>query len=85
MATGLWIVPYKALRAFFMRFTIDVLYIDRKRRVRKAVKRLLPVADVCVSARALGAGIARRDHRPHQYPEGRSTGNRGIPLDMNPD
>ncbi len=40
--TGLWIVPCEAIHTFFMRFTIDVLYIDRKRRVRKAVKRLVP-------------------------------------------
>jgi uncharacterized membrane protein (UPF0127 family) len=40
--SGLWIVPCEAIHTFFMRFTIDVLYIDRKRRVRKAVKRLVP-------------------------------------------
>lgn len=40
--TGLWIVPCEAIHTFFMRFTIDVIYIDRKRLVRKAVKRLAP-------------------------------------------
>jgi uncharacterized membrane protein (UPF0127 family) len=39
---GLWIVPCEAIHTFFMRFIIDVLYIDRKRRVRKVVKRLVP-------------------------------------------
>jgi uncharacterized membrane protein (UPF0127 family) len=40
--SGLWIVPCEAIHTFFMRFTIDVLFIDRKHRVRKAVKRLAP-------------------------------------------
>jgi uncharacterized membrane protein (UPF0127 family) len=40
--SGLWIVPCEAIHTFFMRFTIDVLYIDRKRRVRKTVKRIVP-------------------------------------------
>ena len=32
---GLWIVPCGAIHTFFMRFAIDVLYLDRKKRVRK--------------------------------------------------
>lgn len=39
---GLWIVPCESVHTFFMRFTIDLLYIDRKHRVRKVVKRLVP-------------------------------------------
>lgn len=39
---GLWIVPCEAVHTFFMKFTIDVLYLDRKRRVKKAVSRLVP-------------------------------------------
>jgi len=39
---GLWIIPCEAVHTFFMRFTIDVVYIDRKRRVRKVVSRLVP-------------------------------------------
>ncbi len=39
---GLWILPCEAVHTFFMRFVIDVVYIDRKRRVRKAVRRLVP-------------------------------------------
>lgn len=39
---GLWIVPCEAVHTFFMKFAIDVLYLDRKRRVKKTVRRLAP-------------------------------------------
>jgi uncharacterized membrane protein (UPF0127 family) len=32
---GLWIAPCEAVHTFFMRFAIDLVYLDRKRRVRK--------------------------------------------------
>jgi uncharacterized protein len=37
---GLWIVPCEGIHTFFMKFAIDVIYIDRKKRVRKAVRQL---------------------------------------------
>jgi uncharacterized membrane protein (UPF0127 family) len=40
--TGLWIVPCEAIHTFFMKFAIDVVYIDRKKRVRKTVSALVP-------------------------------------------
>ena len=39
---GLWILPCEAIHTFFMRFDIDVLFLDRKRRVVKAVHRMRP-------------------------------------------
>lgn len=33
--SGLWIVPCEAVHTFFMRFPIDLVYLDRKNRVRK--------------------------------------------------
>jgi uncharacterized protein len=39
---GLWIVPCEAIHTFFMRFPIDVVYIDKKRHVRKLVRALQP-------------------------------------------
>ena len=39
---GLWIVPTEAIHTFFMRFAIDILFLDRKNRVVKAVARLKP-------------------------------------------
>lgn len=32
---GLWIVPCESVHTFFMRFAIDLVYLDRKNRVRK--------------------------------------------------
>ena len=39
---GLWIVPCGAIHTFFMSFTIDVLYLDRKKRVKKVITGLSP-------------------------------------------
>ncbi len=32
---GLWIVPCESVHTFFMRFPIDLVYLDREKRVRK--------------------------------------------------
>lgn len=39
---GLWIVPCEAVHCFFMKFTIDVIFLDRKRRVVKVRPSLKP-------------------------------------------
>ncbi len=39
---GLWIVPCEAVHTFFMKFAIDLIYLDRKRRVRGLVRALRP-------------------------------------------
>jgi uncharacterized membrane protein (UPF0127 family) len=39
---GLWIAPCEAVHSFFMKFTIDVLYLDDKLRVRKVHPRMAP-------------------------------------------
>lgn len=39
---GLWIVPCEAVHSFFMKFPIDVIYLDRHRCVRKVTRRLVP-------------------------------------------
>jgi len=31
---GLWIVPCEAVHTFFMKFAIDLIYLDRRKRVR---------------------------------------------------
>jgi len=33
--TGLWIVPCESVHTFFMKFPIDLVYVDRKKRVKK--------------------------------------------------
>jgi hypothetical protein len=32
---GLWIVPCESVHTFFMKFPIDLVYLDKKRKVRK--------------------------------------------------
>jgi hypothetical protein len=32
---GLWIVPCESVHTFFMKFPIDLVYLDKRRRVRK--------------------------------------------------
>jgi len=39
---GLWIVPCEAVHCFFMKFTIDVLFINRQKRVVKIRQQLKP-------------------------------------------
>lgn len=57
---GLWIVPCEAVHTFGMKFPIDVLYLDRKRRVRKIrpdmVKRRMSMCLLAHSVLELPAG-----------------------------
>lgn len=39
---GLWIVPCEAIHMFFMRFPIDVVFLDKKKRVVKIAANLKP-------------------------------------------
>ncbi len=39
---GMWIVPCKAVHSFWMKFPIDLVYLDRKKRVRKVRQRMVP-------------------------------------------
>ncbi len=39
---GLWIVPCEAVHCFFMKFTIDVLFLDKSRKVVKIRPSLKP-------------------------------------------
>ena len=39
---GLWIRPCEAIHMFFMRFAIDAIFIDRKKRVTKVAASLKP-------------------------------------------
>jgi uncharacterized membrane protein (UPF0127 family) len=51
---GLWIVPCESIHTFFMRFAIDVVYLDRRRRVRKIVSQLLPWRlSLCLAAHSV--------------------------------
>jgi uncharacterized membrane protein (UPF0127 family) len=39
---GLWIIPCEAVHTFWMRFSIDLVYLDRKKRIRKLVSEVRP-------------------------------------------
>ena len=39
---GLWIAPCEGVHSFFMKFTIDVLYLDSKLKVRKLRPHMAP-------------------------------------------
>ena len=39
---GLWIVPCEAVHSFGMKFAIDVVYVDRKKKVRKTRVAMVP-------------------------------------------
>ena len=51
---GLWIVPCESVHTFFMKFALDLVYIDRKHVVRKAVSTVAPWrASICLSAHSI--------------------------------
>jgi uncharacterized membrane protein (UPF0127 family) len=51
---GLWIVPCEAVHTFFMQFPIDLVYIDRKHRVRKVRSSVPPWRiSACLSAHSV--------------------------------
>jgi uncharacterized membrane protein (UPF0127 family) len=61
---GLWIVPCEAVHTFGMRFSIDLVYLDRHKRVKK-VRHSVPARrlSACFSAHSvieLAAGSLRR-------------------------
>jgi hypothetical protein len=39
---GLWIVPCESVHTFFMKFPIDLVYLDKRRKVRKARSAVRP-------------------------------------------
>ena len=61
---GLWIVPCEGIHTMFMRFAIDVVFLDRKNRVRKIRPNLPPWRlSACFVGRSvleLPAGTAER-------------------------
>jgi hypothetical protein len=60
---GLWIVPCEAIHTFFMQFPIDLVYIDRKFRIKKVRNSVPPWRfSACLTAHSvieLPAGTIR--------------------------
>jgi hypothetical protein len=63
---GLWIVPCESVHTFFMRFPIDLVYLDRRNRVRKVRSAVGPWRmSACLSAHSileLPAGVILSSH-----------------------
>ena len=51
---GLWIVPCESVHTFFMKFPIDLVYLDKRRKVRK-VRRAVPAwrLSACLTAHSV--------------------------------
>jgi uncharacterized membrane protein (UPF0127 family) len=51
---GLWIVPCESVHTFFMKFPIDLVYLDKRQKVRK-VRRAVPPwrLSLCLSAHSV--------------------------------
>jgi hypothetical protein len=61
---GLWIVPCESVHTFFMKFPIDLVYLDKRRKVRK-VRHAVPAwrMSACLTAHSvleLPAGTVAR-------------------------
>ena len=51
---GLWIVPCEAVHTFWMRFPIDLIYLDNKKQIRKLVSEVAPWRlSACLSAQSV--------------------------------
>jgi uncharacterized membrane protein (UPF0127 family) len=51
---GLWIVPCESVHTFFMKFPIDLVYIDRKKVVKKVRSNVGPWRmSICFSAHSI--------------------------------
>lgn|ERR1039458_4140226 len=51
---GLWILPCEAVHTFFMQFPIDLVYLDRKNRIRKIRNAVPPWRlSACLSAHSV--------------------------------
>jgi uncharacterized membrane protein (UPF0127 family) len=51
---GLWIVPCESVHSFFMKFAIDLVYLDRNKKVKKVRHRMVPWRmSACLTAHSI--------------------------------
>ncbi len=51
---GLWIVPCESVHSFFMKFAIDLVYLDRQKKVRKVRHSMMPWRlSACLTAHSI--------------------------------
>ena len=68
-AAGIWIAPCEAIHTFGMKLPIDVVFLDRKHRARKLVRKLSPARiALCLAGSAVlelaSGAIARSGLQP---------------------
>jgi len=52
--SGLWISPCEAVHSFGMKFAIDLVYLDRKKKVRKVRRQMVPRRlSACLTAHSI--------------------------------
>jgi uncharacterized membrane protein (UPF0127 family) len=68
---GLWIVPCESVHTFFMQFSIDLVYLDRKNTVRK----------VCDSVRPWRLSACLTAHSILELPSGTIRNSQTVPGD----
>ena len=52
--TGLWISPCESVHSFFMKFAIDLVYLDRQKKVRKVRRNMVPWrVSACLTAHSV--------------------------------
>jgi uncharacterized membrane protein (UPF0127 family) len=51
---GLWIIPCESVHTFFMKFPIDLIYLDRKKQIKK-LRSAVPAwrMSICLSAHSI--------------------------------
>ena len=74
---GMLIRPTNSVHMFFMRFAIDVVFVDREMAVRKVVERLRAVADDGLPWRTCRARASRGRRGPGRDHRRGTTGNGG--------
>ena len=67
---GLWIVPCEGIHTFGMKFPIDVLYLDRKKKVLKVRPHMGPQQNIALPVGLFSAGVAGRDDCRRSDPAG---------------
>ena len=60
---GLWIAPCESVHTFFMRFPIDLVYLDREKKIKEGAQRCGTVAPFGVPVGAQHSGAACRNDR----------------------
>ena len=60
---GLWIIPCESVHSFFMKFAIDLVYLDKNKKVKKVRHRMVPWRlSACLTAHSileLPAGVVK--------------------------